>query len=1223
MSVSNNSPQQFYLVGSNDGLNWTLIDSETLSVNAAVSFSTSGNVPYFSYFRLIVTQNFGGSYAQIFQWQLYGSIQTQATITAGITGPTGVYGWTSFTGATGALGQLGYTAQTGYTGVTGYSGYSGWVGCTSIYTGVSGRSGVTGPTGAVGLTGPWTGTTGYTGRSPGTFIQTGPNFPLNGDAYLRCYYPFDTNTYNYASGSAVNDLSFDYGSLNYISTNNFKVGVGAILLSVLSSIRYSTTISIPSAYTFACWGYIGNQNSFITLYNQSLFYYPNLIFSVNGLNYPYGNLVLRMYFQRDGTAYDIVIGNVPTNIWTHVAFTYNNGVFSFYINGSLCTVKYYIGGSLQTTSTEITVTPCITAVFTNFAINDTPVYRNGNFSPYNNSGILDDWRLYFRVLSSTEISALTTYVNFPLNYPASGLIRYYPFDVNVSDYSSGSAVNNLVAYGSAVNTSSTYKVGSGCLSFPGGTGNYYTLPINNLNFSNGFTFGAWLYRNSSTSDTNSTLLSLGSSSSSYYLNFYSSYYFASAGKTRPGIRINSPGQYIDFVFDDYYLSWYYASIISNGTKWYLYFYNNPSTSISNISYYVNGTFITTGINYGPYVYFSDAISLNSITWDSGYIGRSSYASDQSGNGLNGYIDDWRLYNVQLSNTQINHLIYNKSSDVNNLSGNYTIQMSFNPTGYSGYTGVTGVTGMTGQTGPVGWTSSWTGVTGTSGPSGLSGFSGASGWSGFSGASGCLGDTGPTNVTGVSGITGSSGFTGVSGLTGMLATGVTGATGFTGWSATTGTSGITGTTGIAGFNNSVAAGVTGFQYTNSLQGPTVYSGNVQALPVPGNAFSSDTLVVSGSQNSWANGSYLLSGSSYQSASGDYYVAFSGNISTGWNCGINGNNVAGGTYTQNPYDSSGNYIGGGSGKFWSTTVQGVGTISGEYLQFSLPTAVSLTNYILNSGAKNSYGSLFINAHLWIDANNSNCYDNSSNIQYLYDQSGKNNNTNYRKTIGSGSSKITLVNGYKYINLNNVGFLIGHNGTMSTYSGNVYSLFCVINIISNATYPRIFAFGIYPPSLANNDNWTVQQWILYINAPNLNIGRGKIPGQTVSTNADTTITPFSNLNNNPGILSIWFDGTNLYGRLNGNTPVSSSSTGNFNINFIGINNNVFNPYVTSGGDQNSGNMSYAEFISYTYSPSITQIQQVEGYLATKWGLRGSLPSSHPYSNSGTAYTGTLQSI
>jgi hypothetical protein len=42
-----------------------------------------------------------------------------------------------------------------------------------------------------------------------------------------------------------------------------------------------------------------------------------------------------------------------------------------------------------------------------------------------------------------------------------------------------------------------------------------------------------------------------------------------------------------------------------------------------------------------------------------------------------------------------------------------------------------------------------------------------------------------------------------------------------------------------------------------------------------------------------------------------------------------------------------------------------------------------------------------------------------------------------------------------------------------------------------------------------------------------------------------------------------------------------------------------------------SVAEVIVYSTTPTATQRQQIEGYLAWKWGLVASLPASHPYKN------------
>ena len=50
-------------------------------------------------------------------------------------------------------------------------------------------------------------------------------------------------------------------------------------------------------------------------------------------------------------------------------------------------------------------------------------------------------------------------------------------------------------------------------------------------------------------------------------------------------------------------------------------------------------------------------------------------------------------------------------------------------------------------------------------------------------------------------------------------------------------------------------------------------------------------------------------------------------------------------------------------------------------------------------------------------------------------------------------------------------------------------------------------------------------------------------------------------------------------------------------------------SGGFSFVGNL--AEAIVYSSALTLSQVQQVEGYLAWKWGLQGSLPATHPFKN------------
>ena len=91
------------------------------------------------------------------------------------------------------------------------------------------------------------------------------------------------------------------------------------------------------------------------------------------------------------------------------------------------------------------------------------------------------------------------------------------------------------------------------------------------------------------------------------------------------------------------------------------------------------------------------------------------------------------------------------------------------------------------------------------------------------------------------------------------------------------------------------------------------------------------------------------------------------------------------------------------------------------------------------------------------------------------------------------------------------------------------------------------------------------------------------------------------NAALGNYWFDGT-LGDRTNGFTYNSAS----FQSAFPSI--GAFNQ--TPGNDAMTGFI--AEIIVYRALLTTQQVQQVEGYLAWKWGLTGNLPTTHPYKNS-----------
>jgi hypothetical protein len=96
-------------------------------------------------------------------------------------------------------------------------------------------------------------------------------------------------------------------------------------------------------------------------------------------------------------------------------------------------------------------------------------------------------------------------------------------------------------------------------------------------------------------------------------------------------------------------------------------------------------------------------------------------------------------------------------------------------------------------------------------------------------------------------------------------------------------------------------------------------------------------------------------------------------------------------------------------------------------------------------------------------------------------------------------------------------------------------------------------------------------------------------------------------------------------------TSSSPNYTVNIDGTSSlNITNPTFPASGsvaDSNAqgiqsrgGTMYIAETILYQSRLTQSQYQQVEGYLARKWGLNAALPYSHPYYSSNIINTITV---
>jgi hypothetical protein len=92
-------------------------------------------------------------------------------------------------------------------------------------------------------------------------------------------------------------------------------------------------------------------------------------------------------------------------------------------------------------------------------------------------------------------------------------------------------------------------------------------------------------------------------------------------------------------------------------------------------------------------------------------------------------------------------------------------------------------------------------------------------------------------------------------------------------------------------------------------------------------------------------------------------------------------------------------------------------------------------------------------------------------------------------------------------------------------------------------------------------------------------------------------------PSLFGSIFNGSSNTVYLNGTTGNTAATSGNFG----------YTRYVvgSSSGEENLVPLNgvIGEVLSYTTALSTDQRQQIEGYLAWKWGLQAQLPASHPY--------------
>lgn len=224
------------------------------------------------------------------------------------------------------------------------------------------------------------------------------------------------------------------------------------------------------------------------------------------------------------------------------------------------------------------------------------------------------------------------------------------------------------------------------------------------------------------------------------------------------------------------------------------------------------------------------------------------------------------------------------------------------------------------------------------------------------------------------------------------------------------------------------------------------------------------------------------------------------------------------------------------------------------------------------------LLSNCALWLDAADQKTLTLSgSNVTAWADKSGNGRNA----TVSSNAFAVT----------SNSGLFFNNSYYTTTYSASP----------ANETFFCVFTM---PSALVASSNGLIgtQTGGRTILVPGHGVSSNSFGMNNSGVSAGAAVTGIVANTRYIGVIQI--AGTSTYASLNGNSlssPVTITAFTAGRTTTLGretTTTQAFNGFVH-------------ELVAFTASLSTSDRQQVEGYLATKWGLQGSLPASHPYKN------------
>lgn len=237
------------------------------------------------------------------------------------------------------------------------------------------------------------------------------------------------------------------------------------------------------------------------------------------------------------------------------------------------------------------------------------------------------------------------------------------------------------------------------------------------------------------------------------------------------------------------------------------------------------------------------------------------------------------------------------------------------------------------------------------------------------------------------------------------------------------------------------------------------------------------------------------------------------------------------------------------------------------------------------------------LWLDATNVNgdgtSVSNGTSVTSWTDRSGN----GLTMTNTSGANRPTynttgLGTGYPALSFTAAGASYLRNASSGLFNNTSWDMYCVIKVANTTSHAGIL---VEFPS-------TSYLWAA---------GASGSTNYSVFANGGWALAP----NSGPSLLTsqiyqLYSTGTQLGRRINGSFPgsgtdqvVTYSYASRTGTRLIGV--------FSQGSIWSNNNLDIGELVVYNTSLSTIQRQQIEGYLAWKWGLQASLPADNPYKN------------